>query len=377
VEDFIDWIEDQFSIIEDTDLGRRRCPSDGRLVRNAFRLVAKLGLTGMPSKPSGPFTISSEQLVLWQLQQRCFAQGANRPAKGESNPTTPLPWLQVASNVPDLGKADTLPEFWDWCSRQREALRRFRVRLGEPPPACVATDEFRLIPEVVLQCRRNLLGFGAGAIPDPFTFSGLPRDQTPTGPEHSSSPMENFLAWASGYHRAPQHGIIKLIGEVEEFLTWAMAWAKQRIDTTPSAGLARSSRKKPIPRDEANILIRDYLKQHPNATVKGINKATGVSTGAISQSPAWQALQATKKSGEPTPSPGGKTIRLTNKMLEAVGKKADPSARITAEEAAWQYLLEKATPEERARLHAMKPGERAENIRLVIEQLTDESLDEE
>src|SRR5262249_39489200 len=32
------------------------------------------------------------------------------------DPTT-LPWIPIASDVPDLGKADTLPEFWEWCNR--------------------------------------------------------------------------------------------------------------------------------------------------------------------------------------------------------------------------------------------------------------------
>jgi hypothetical protein len=48
----------------------------------------------------------------------------------EPDPTT-LPFLQVASDVPDLGEAPSTPtEFWAWSNRQREQLRQLRVRVG-------------------------------------------------------------------------------------------------------------------------------------------------------------------------------------------------------------------------------------------------------
>lgn len=131
---------------------------------------------------------------------------------------TLLPMIPVASDVPDLGMAATIPEFWQWCNRLREELRQLRIRLGEPEPASVAIDEFRMIPEIVRRCRNHLLGFGAQEIPERFAFPALPRDQTPAGPEHFPSEMEGFLAWASCY-RAPGQGIMRLIGEVEDFLT--------------------------------------------------------------------------------------------------------------------------------------------------------------
>jgi hypothetical protein len=135
--------------------------------------------------------------------------------------------------------------------------------------------------------------------------------------------------------------------------------------------------KKSIPGAEANILVRAHLNKNPNATVKEVHEATGVSMGGIAQSAAWKANQARKKGGELTPGRKGKTIQLTDKMLQARGQDADPAARITAEEVAWQNLLEKATPEERARLHAMKPAERAKLIHTYLEQLTDQPDDEE
>jgi len=91
-------------------------------------------------------------------------------ADEEQDPTT-LPMIPIASDVPDLGKADLgkadpIPEFWEWCNRLRNGLRQFRVRLGEPAPGLVAPDEFRVIPEIVRQCRGYLVGFGARDIPE-------------------------------------------------------------------------------------------------------------------------------------------------------------------------------------------------------------------
>jgi hypothetical protein len=148
----------------------------------------------------------------------------------------------------------------------------------------------------------------------------------------------------------------------------AASWQGAHEDST---GAAQAGRKKPIPKEEANILVREYLNTHGNGTVKEIHQATGVSTGAISQSAAWKAHQAKKKSNSDVAVPCVKTRPLTSKMLEAVGLEADPGEQISAEEVGWQYLLENATPEERARLHAMTPSERAEQIRLAIEQLSD------
>jgi hypothetical protein len=63
-------------------------------------------------------------------------------------------------------------------------------------------------------------------------------------------------------------------------------------------------------------------------------------------------------------------------MLETLGQSADPSNSIAAEEAAWQALLEKATPEERARLHKMNDKERAKCIQILLEQTADQIEDE-
>jgi hypothetical protein len=272
VEDLVRWIDQELFIA----LGLARTQGDrqggGQAVRNAYRLVDKLGLLGLPQQPLGPLTFHQEEAVLRNLQRECRrrlaeeeesgppvdvagegkAQGRTGPPvrasegqPGEVEPPnadkgdpTTSDFIPIASDVPDLGKADSISELWDWCNARRDGLRQFRVRLGLPAPSSVATAEFRVIPEIVRQCRNYLIGFGVENIPDCFAFPGLPYDQTPAGPERFPSAMEGFLVWAGGY-RCPGHGIMELIGNVEDFLTWAMGWClKQKCRTerrTPPA----------------------------------------------------------------------------------------------------------------------------------------------
>jgi hypothetical protein len=184
-----------------------------------------------------------EGIARWRAETRTDAASMLRqPARDElsANPEAPeercdedeidqaldsADLIPIASDVPDLGTARSLPEFWDWCHRHREGLRQLRVWLGEPPPASIAPDEFRCIPEIVRQCRQYLLGFGASHIPEQFTFAALPTVQTPSGSGYGPSGIEAFVSWASEY-RTPGHGVLKLIGDVEEFLTWSMNWCQ-------------------------------------------------------------------------------------------------------------------------------------------------------
>src|SRR5262249_19168847 len=53
--------------------------SDGSLVRNAFRLVVKLGLKDMPLEPTGPFTLDAELVVLRNLLRRCREHHREEP----------------------------------------------------------------------------------------------------------------------------------------------------------------------------------------------------------------------------------------------------------------------------------------------------------
>jgi hypothetical protein len=116
---------------------------------SAFYQEVKKATTG--SAPSGTISLLQRRhnrLVEWA------SFGAGAPVGDDFLPLD-------LSDVPDLGSADTVTELWDWCNRHREGLRQLNIRLGEPAPARVAAGDFRVIPEIVYQCRKYLLGFGA------------------------------------------------------------------------------------------------------------------------------------------------------------------------------------------------------------------------
>jgi excisionase family DNA binding protein len=182
----------------------------------------------------------------------------------------PQTMIPLSGDVPDLGNANSIPEFKEWCAGLLEELRQLRLELGQPEPAQVAPHTFRIIPEIVCQCRRYLILFGVKDIPERFAFSDLQLDQTLTGPEHFPSPIERFLIWASAY-RTPGNGLMRLINEVEEFLVWAIAWCKGQIPET-SSGI-------------------DWF------TVKEASQTSGVNSGLISRAVDSGELKSNGKSG--------------------------------------------------------------------------------
>jgi hypothetical protein len=67
--DFIKWIDAELLVSEMFDRGQGNRASDGSSVRNAFRLVMKLDLKGMPLELTGPFTLNDELAVLRNLRR--------------------------------------------------------------------------------------------------------------------------------------------------------------------------------------------------------------------------------------------------------------------------------------------------------------------
>jgi hypothetical protein len=131
-----------------------------------------------------------------------------------------------------------------------------------------------------------------------------------------------------------------------------------------------------IPKDEANIIVRDFLKDNPDATARQVAKGCQIAVGRVSGLPAWRAHQVNKKGSARTRTPK-EDRRLTSKMLHVIGKEADPAEKMDKEEAAWRYLLENArTDEERARLNSMSRDEKANAIQMVLEQFADQLRDE-
>jgi hypothetical protein len=338
----------------------------------------------------------------------------------QASDITTLPMLPIAPDVPDLGTATTVPEFWDWCNRHRDNLRQFRVSLGAPQPASVAIDEFRLIPEVVHQCRNLLLGFGAAEIPERFTFPTLPRDQTPTGLA-IDSPMEGFLAWASAY-RTPGHGIMWLIGEVEEFLTWAMAWTKQQGNVMPASpaqengaatvrvpgetiekpgvsqlanaqGLSSGSRgqtpeqlvswyigKSPRPQIDEVVRVTglsklriqrtqawkryeekaldDYLQAHPDASTRDVEREFGFSPPKTVGMVAWDAHNTRKEAAKPPQKVKEQRLTETIARFRADERAANPCAQVDDRDQLFRTILERADPNVRGQLNRLSAVER-------------------
>lgn len=129
----------------------------------------------------------------------------------------------------------------------------------------------------------------------------------------------------------------------------------------------------PIPNDEANIKVRKYLEQHPTATTREIAKAVGIAHGRVTLMPAWKAEKVRRETNKVhTPKPAR---RLTKRMLNAVETGKDPAAIAEAREAAWEQILEKAGPQEMAKLKAMTPKEKAKLVQTALEQFKDD-LDE-
>lgn len=131
--------------------------------------------------------------------------------------------------------------------------------------------------------------------------------------------------------------------------------------------------RKPIPPDEANILVRNYLEQHPGAKARDVAEGVGIALGRVSEQPSWRAEQGRRKANKTQSTK--RERRLTKQMLDTIERTNDPALRVEAEEAAWQRLLEDAEPRERAELHAMSTERRANLIQLALEQYK-ENLEE-
>jgi hypothetical protein len=63
-------------------------------------------------------------------------------------------------------------------------------------------------------------------------------------------------------------------------------------------------------------------------------------------------------------------------MLEVLESSDDPSARMEAEDAVWQQLLDQSRPEERARLQSLTRAERERLIQTAGEQYSDQLADQ-
>lgn len=179
---------------------------------------------------------------------------------------------------------------------------------------------------------------------------------------------ERFLG-RTGDGNHPRHGPLVDALEVERALEDLLRFLRGSDAATPKKQHA-------IAADEANELARKYLADHPDASARQVAEAVGIALGRISRLPAWRAVYGRRQAQKPVPKKKADR-ELTPKMLESIGRKDDGPGRVDAEDAVWQKLLEKASPDERARLHAKSKDERRRLIQLAASQYADELDDTE
>jgi hypothetical protein len=139
------------------------------------------------------------------------------------------------------------------------------------------------------------------------------------------------------------------------------------IEPRPAADEVR---RKPIPKDEAEILVRDYLEKNPGATASQVAKGVGIAQGRLTGLASWRAEQGKRKANRVT---APKTIRrLTRKMLETIGRTNDPSARLEALDVAWEEMLAGAGPRERVKLLSMTKEEQSRLTEVRLEQASED-----
>jgi hypothetical protein len=151
-------------------------------------------------------------------------------------------------------------------------------------------------------------------------------------------------------------------------------------DVHPQIGAGKpgssSKRQTGIPKAEATILVRQYLKSNPNASIRDVNQATGVSTGAITKLATWQAHKAARHMAAAKNMRSPAVIRLTGKMLKVIGRPGEVLTGLEAVEVVCEYIRDRATPKERQDWDRLSDSERVERIRVVVAQLADDARDE-
>jgi len=105
------------------------------------------------------------------------------------------------------------------------------------------------------------------------------------------------------------------------------------------AGTAKRPKRSETPdKYEADLRVKRFTDNHPNATVKEVVAETGISAGRISKLESWRRLMAQRKADR---LPLKKSERqLTDKMLAVRGTDDDPVEKVMEDEAIWLWLLD-------------------------------------
>jgi hypothetical protein len=161
---------------------------------------------------------------------------------------------------------------------------------------------------------------------------------------------------------------------------------KLRLEPFEVEGKSDNKPTTPIPNDQANLLVQDYLEANPNAStsevVAAIKKHGGFSQGRLSKLPSWRVVVEKREAEKAKQKPKGKQERrLTSLMLGAIPAGDNPAKIAEALDEVrvngWQSLLEEASPDERARLHEMPQQDRDDLIAARLDQWREQQRDDD
>jgi hypothetical protein len=139
IKDFVRWIDRQLDLRERLGGSNKDHPSSGELVRNAGRLVVKLGLQGMPLEPIGPFTLNSELGFLRNLRRLCSMLTSPQGTPARDNQTTVGDGEddgagrdQGAAELDRLaeGSSSSVSEAIAWCAQALDCIKSEVARRG-------------------------------------------------------------------------------------------------------------------------------------------------------------------------------------------------------------------------------------------------------
>jgi hypothetical protein len=167
----------------------------------------------------------------------------------------------------------------------------------------------------------------------------------------------------------------KLIAYMNENVWLKQMAGRKESDDVEATGEDAASpiKEKPRDDDEANLRIKRYVQDHPQATIRQVAEYVGYSVGKTQTLDAWRLTMARRKADKPLKK---KTERpLTDKMLAVRGTDNDPAAKVMLDEVIWQWVVEKAKREERAELFLMSPAQKAKIIDLSREMYEKEHSD--
>lgn len=146
--------------------------------------------------------------------------------------------------------------------------------------------------------------------------------------------------------------------------------SSQEAKMPPNSTEKRPKRSEKPDDDEANLIIKRFLKDYPKATIREVAREVGLSTGKVSGLEAWRNHMAFRRAAKP-PSKV-KERPLTKKMLECVGKDDDPVQPLIRNEAIWNYLLKNADRKSREELLKMSESKQCELIEKTWTQFRDQ-----